>query len=415
MVVELISVGTEILLGDIVNTNAAFLSKQCALLGLCLYNQSVVGDNAVRLEQSVKTALERSDIVILSGGLGPTKDDLTKEVAASVFEQELVMHEPSKQNIIRYFEKRNKPISDNNWKQAMIPKGAIVLDNDNGTAPGVIMEKEDKKIILLPGPPNELIPMFLGKVVPYLRRLSGEYLISKTVKLYGIGEGVVASEIQDLIDGQTNPTIATYAKTGEVHLRMTALAKSNEEGENFIAPMLQILYERFGDAIYSEIETENLEDVVVKLLREKHLSITTAESCTGGMLSATLIGVSGASEVFREGFITYANEAKIRYANVSKETLDTYGAVSSQVAIEMAEGAAKKTGADVAVSVTGIAGPLGGTKEKPVGLVYIGCTVKGQTDFVECRFAGDRQKIRESSVKAAMFFARKCILQWCDI
>lgn len=412
MIVELLSVGTEILLGDIVNTNAAFLSRECANLGLCCYYQSVVGDNCERLKNSLELALKRADIVILSGGLGPTPDDLTKEVAASVFEQKLTLHKPSKENIIAYFKSRNKEISENNWKQAMIPEGAIVLSNENGTAPGVIMEKGEKRIILLPGPPNELIPMFKEKVVPYLRSLSSDYLVSKVVKIYGIGEGMVASRIQDLIDNQTNPTIATYAKTGEVHLRITALCHGEEEGDELIAPMLQVLYDRFGDAIFTISEEETLEDVLVSLLKEKNMTITTAESCTGGMLASKIIDVSGASSVMKEGFITYANEAKETYAFVSKETLDTFGAVSYQVAKEMAEGVAKRTGANVAVSVTGIAGPDGGTEEKPVGLVYIGCHVNGKTDYVECHFAGNRLKIRENSVKAALFLARKCILNW---
>lgn len=414
MIVELLSVGTEILLGNIVNTNAAFLSKECASLGLCCYYQTVVGDNCERLKNAIQLALSRADIVILSGGLGPTPDDLTKEVAAEVFQKKLFLHEPSKESIINYFTKRNKEISDNNWKQAMMPEGAIVLSNENGTAPGVIMEKGEKKIILLPGPPNELIPMFKEKVIPYLRSLSSDYLVSKVVKIYGIGEGTVASEIQDLIDNQTNPTIATYAKTGEVHLRVTALCKSKQEGDALIAPMIQVLYDRFGDAIYTISEEETLEEALVSLLKENNMTITTVESCTGGMLASQIINVSGASSVMNEGFITYANEAKETYAQVSKETLDKFGAVSYQVALEMAQGVAKKTGANVAISITGIAGPDGGTKEKPVGLVYIGCYVNDKTEYMECRFAGNRLKIRENSVKAALYFARKCILNWCD-
>ncbi len=412
MVVELLSVGTEILLGNIINTNAAYLSRKCADLGLFCYYQSVVGDNDKRLRDAIKLALSRADIVILSGGLGPTPDDLTKEVAAEVFKQKLILHEESKNRIIEYFKKRQKAISDNNWKQAMIPEGAIVLDNDNGTAPGVIMEKEGKRIVLLPGPPNEMIPMFENKVIPYLRTLSKDYLVSKIVKICGIGEGLVAEQIQDLIDGQTNPTIATYAKTGEVHLRITALSNSQEEGEKLIKPMVQILYDRFEDAIYTACEEETLEEVVVDLLKEKNMTITTVESCTGGMLASTIISVSGASSVMKEGFITYANEAKETYAGVFKETLDSYGAVSSQVAMEMARGAWDKTGANVAVSVTGVAGPEG-TEEKPVGLVYIGCCVNGKTEYMECRFAGNRLKIRENSVKAALFFVRKCVLNCC--
>lgn len=409
MVVELLSVGTEILLGNIVNTNAAYLSKRCADLGLFCYYQSVVGDNEKRLYDAITLAVSRADIVILSGGLGPTPDDLTKEVAANVFGQKLMLHQESKDNIIAYFEQRKKKISDNNWKQAMIPENAIVLRNDNGTAPGVIMEKNDKKIILLPGPPNELIPMFENTVVPYLRSLSQEILFSTVVRVYGVGEGIVAEKIADLIEMQTNPTIATYAKTGEVHLRITAYCKNEAEGESLVAPMVDELYKRFGNAIYS-VKEESLEEVLVSLLKQKKMHVTTVESCSGGLLAATIINVSGASDVMKEGFITYANEAKEIYAGVSKCALDTYGAVSSEVAMEMAEGVAKKTGADVSISITGIAGPLGATDEKPIGLVYIGCSVRGKTFVKECHFAGNRMKIRESSVKAALFFARECIL-----
>lgn len=411
MVVELISVGTEILLGNIVNTNAAYLSRKCADLGLLCYYQSVVGDNEQRLFDAITLALSRADMVILSGGLGPTPDDLTKEVAAKVFKQSLYLHEESKENILAYFEKRKKKISENNWKQAMIPEGAIVLKNDNGTAPGVIMEKDEKKMILLPGPPNELIPMFENSVVPYLCSLSQEMLVSKVIKVYGIGEGIVAEQIADMIDAQKNPTIATYAKTGEVHLRITALCNSQKEGESLIAPMEEELYRRFGNAIYTDKEEESLEEVLVSLLKKRGMTITLAESCTGGLLASTIIGISGASEVFREGFITYANEAKVTYADVSEKTLDTYGAVSPNVAMEMAEGVAKKTGADVSVSITGIAGPTGETKEKPVGLIYIGCYVNGKVTYQECHFAGNRMKIRESSVKAALFLARQYILE----
>ena len=239
MTVELICVGTELLLGNIVNTNAAYLAEKCAGLGLSCYFQSVVGDNEERLAQTIRTALDRSDIVILSGGLGPTEDDLTKETAAKVCGRTLEMHEPSRQALERYFTDRGLTLTDNNWKQAMIPQGAIVLDNHNGTAPGVILETEQAKVILLPGPPNELYPMFEESVVPYLEGLTSQVICSQTVKICGVGESRVETQIQDLIDAQTNPTMATYAKTGEVHIRVTAAAESRKAAMKLIKPLVK--------------------------------------------------------------------------------------------------------------------------------------------------------------------------------
>ena len=276
MVVELISVGTEILLGNIVNTNAAYLAEQCAALGLSLYYQSVVGDNEKRLKDTIKTALKHSDIVILTGGLGPTKDDLTKEMAAKVLDRELVEDKHTKARIKDYFEKRKRvKISDNNWKQALVPKGAIVVDNHNGTAPGLILEekkdKETKRIILLPGPPNELKPMFEKNIRPYLQKLSGEVIYSVTVKICGMGESLVETEIADLIKEQSNPTIAPYAKLDEVHLRITAKASDEKTAKEMIKPIVQKLEKRFGDYIYSKDEDETLEEVVVKMLKKMDL------------------------------------------------------------------------------------------------------------------------------------------------
>lgn len=245
MVAELISVGTEILLGTIVNTNASFLAEKCALLGLSIYYQSVVGDNEKRLEETLKTALDRSDVVILSGGLGPTQDDLTKETVARVMNRELVLDKHSKERIEEYFKKsQTKTITENNWKQALIPKGAIVVDNDNGTAPGVIIEEGGKSVILLPGPPNELIPMFNKDIYPYLNKLQPEIILSSMVKICGVGESTVETMIKDLIDSQTNPTVAPYAKTGEVHLRVTAKAKDEEEAKKLIKPVVKELKAR---------------------------------------------------------------------------------------------------------------------------------------------------------------------------
>lgn len=415
MVVELVAVGTEILLGNIVNTNATYLAEKCAALGLSCYYQSVVGDNAERLQGTIKCAMERSDIVILSGGLGPTEDDLTKETAAKVCGKELFLDENSKTRIQEYFAKRGSVPTDNNWKQAMVPEGTIVVDNDNGTAPGIIMEKDGKHLILLPGPPNELIPMFEKSIAPYLNKLQPGVIYSKTVKVCGIGESKAETMVSDLIDAQTNPTIATYAKTGEVHLRVTAAADTEKDAKKLIKPVVKELKNRFGDAVYTTDESVTLEQSVVDLLVENEMTVTTAESCTGGLIAARLVNVPGVSESLKAGYVTYANKAKHKLLGVRKGTLKKYGAVSPQTAEEMVKGAAIVSKADVAVAVTGIAGPDGGTEQKPVGLVYIACSVKGNVRIQEHRFSGNRAKIRESAVANAFILMRECILEYGKI
>ncbi|MCI9184005.1 MAG: competence/damage-inducible protein A [Lachnospiraceae bacterium] len=412
MIVELVSVGTELLLGNIVNTNAQFLAEQCALLGLSVYHQVVVGDNEGRLAEVLRMALGRSDVVILGGGLGPTEDDLTKEVCAKVMGLELVEDPHTRKRIEEYLKGGIfKEIPDNNWKQAMIPEGAIVLDNDNGTAPGLIMEKDGKRVILLPGPPKELCPMFLNQVSPYLKKLQPDVIRSQMVKICGMGESQVEDKLLDVIDRQTNPTIATYAKTGEVHLRITARAADEEEAKRLIKPVVKEIRNRFGDFVYSVREDETLEMAVVKLLLKYGLTVTTAESCTGGLLAGRIINVPGASEVFREGFITYSNKAKRKYLEVSKSTLKKYGAVSGQTAREMAAGGVFAADCDACVAVTGIAGPDGATEEKPVGLVYIATYMKKKITVEKYQFKGNREKVREQAVVKALDLLRRSILE----
>lgn len=412
MTVELISVGTEILLGNIVNTNAAYLSEQCAALGIDLYYEVSVGDNEERLAEAVRAAMSRADIVILTGGLGPTKDDLTKEVTALVLGRDLVEDKRTRERIEDYFKKiNNKKITENNWKQAQIIEGAIVLDNENGTAPGLIVETEDsKRIILLPGPPNEMMPLFKKKVFPYLNKLQPSVLYSKMVKICGIGESMAETLIADMIEKQANPTIAPYAKTGEVHLRVTAGAGSIEKARQLVKPVVKELKKRFGDNVYSTEEEETLEEAVVNLLKRYDLTLVTAESCTGGLLTGRIVNVAGASEVLKEGFITYSNKSKRKYLDVNKATLKKYGAVSAQTAKEMAKGAAIGSDCDTSIAITGLAGPDGGTEEKPVGLVYISCYVNEKTVVKEYNFKGNRQKVREASVVAALDLLRRTII-----
>ena len=366
MITELISVGTEILLGNIVNTNSAYLSEKCALLGLSVYYQDVVGDNEGRMRDVIRTALDRSDVVILTGGLGPTEDDITKEVTADLMGMPLKEDSHSRKLIDKYlkeYEKNNpqRRITKNNYKQAMVPEGAIVLDNHNGTAPGLILEKKGKTAILLPGPPNELKPMFEEYVVPYLQKNQPEIIVSQMVKISGIGESQVAEEIQDLIESQTNPTIAPYAKTGEVHLRVTASAENEKACRKLIKPVVKELKKRFGENVFATDESKTLEEAVIDLLKEKDLKLSLAESLTGGMIAQRIVNVSGASEVFGYGFVTYSNKAKHKCLGVKKRTLKEQGAVSAKCAREMAKGACKASGADISISVTGLAGPGGGT------------------------------------------------------
>lgn len=412
MTVELICVGTEILLGNIVNTNAAYLAEKCASLGLSCYYQSVVGDNERRMEETIRLALSRSDIVILSGGLGPTKDDLTKEVASRVMGKKLTEDVHTKERISDYFQRlQNRQVTENNWKQAMVPEGAVVIDNHNGTAPGLILEEKGKRVILLPGPPNELKPMFETDVARYLRQLESEGIYSRMVKICSLGESKVETMIYDLLDQQSNPTIAPYAKTGEVHLRITAKAVDEKQAEAMMEPVIQELFRRFKENIYTTEEQVTLEDTVVSLLKERKMTVTTAESCTGGLVAGRILNVSGASEVYREGYITYSNEAKHKLLGVDQKTLDNYGAVSRETAEEMAIGAARAANADAAVSVTGIAGPEGGTPSKPVGLTYIGCYAAGRTRVEKFLFTGNRAKNREYAVSRALTLLREEIIR----
>ena len=402
MTVEIICVGTEILMGNIVNTNAAYLAQQCAGLGLSMYHQTVVGDNPRRLKDAVDIAMKRSDVLIFSGGLGPTQDDLTKETVAEAFHLPMIFDQKAYDLLEQSFQRFQKPMTENNKKQADVPEGSIVLYNCCGTAPGIIIEGTSCTAILLPGPPNELIPMFSEQVYPYLRSKTNHSLFSKMVKIIGVGESAAETMILDLIDGQTNPTIATYAKTGEVHVRITALAQSMEEAMTFITPILTIFQERFGNHIFAYEEEVTLEDALVQELKKQNATISFAESCTGGLLSGRFVNASGASAVYNEGFITYSNEAKIDLLNVSEQTISQYGVVSEEVAREMAVGARKRANSTFGISITGIAGPDGGTIEKPVGTVCIACASPNEVVTHQYHFTGTRDKIRDASVTRAL-------------
>ncbi len=406
MKAEILAVGTEILLGDIVNTNAQYLAKRLADLGISVYHQSVVGDNPERLLEAYRLAFGRADLVITTGGLGPTKDDLTKEVAFEYFGKQSVIHEESLKIIEGYFKKMNRPMAESNKKQAYFPVDAVILPNNNGTAPGCIIEKNSKIVALLPGPPREMKPMFEESVVPYLKKFQQGVLVSKVLRVIGVGESTAAEMLEDILDNQTNPTVAPYAKEGEVTFRITAKASSEEEGKKLIETIEVEIRKRLGENIYGEGDT-TLENVVGEMLVNRNLTISTAESCTGGMVAATLINYAGISSVLMEGAVTYSNEAKINRLGVLRETLDKHGAVSSEVAAEMAQGIAKTAGTNIGLSTTGIAGPGGGSDEKPVGLVYIGLYINGEVKTKKLNLSGNRQKIRERATMQLIDWLRR--------
>lgn len=369
-VCELISVGTEILLGDILNTDAQFLSIELAKLGISVIHQSTVGDNRERLLAQLKEAADRSDIIILSGGLGPTPDDLTKEVCCEFFGKKMFLHEPTVEKIKTYFSTKGMKMAQNNLKQAMLPKDCVIFPNDNGTAPGMAIEKDGVHILVLPGPPRELKPMFRNCAVPYLMQFSDRIIVSHNIRTFGIGESSMAEMVNDLFDAE-NPTVAPYAKDGEALLRVTAMARTKEEAENLCKPVINEIKSRLDGFVYG-VDYTCIEEAVIEKLKEKHMKVATAESCTGGLIAKRITDVPGASEVFDCGIISYANEIKHRVLGVSEDDLNKYGAVSEPVARQMAQGALKVSGADIAVSVTGIAGPDSDSTNKPVGLVYIG-------------------------------------------
>lgn len=383
---EIISVGTELLLGDILNTDAQFLSTELAKMGIGVVYQTTVGDNPQRLRKALEIAAERSDIIIASGGLGPTPDDLTKEICCEFFSKEYYLHEESLDKMKQFFASKKLPMPESNIKQAMLPVGCTVFPNNNGTAPGCAMEKDGKHILMLPGPPRELTAMFYESAVPYLSQFSEKTIVSHQIRTFGIGESALAEKVKKYLDGE-NPTVAPYAKDGEALLRVTAMADDKESAEALLKPVIDSLIEETGEYFYG-IDKPNIETAVVEMLKENRLVLATAESCTGGMISQRITSVPGSSAVFECGIVSYANEIKHRILGVDENDLRTYGAVSEQVAGQMAKGALKLSGADIAVSVTGIAGPGSDGTDKPVGLSYIGLAASDGTLYVKKLLTG---------------------------
>lgn len=371
---EILCIGTEILMGDIVNTNAAYIAKELAGLGINVYHQSVVGDNPQRLREALELAFSRADIVITTGGLGPTYDDLSKETIAAFFGRELVMDQESLHRIECHFLRQNRPMTENNKKQAMMPQGCIIFPNNNGTAPGCAIEgtgeQQGKTAIMLPGPPREMKPMFEESVKPFLLKDSDTRLVSHTMHFFGIGESMLESLLRDLMEHSLNPTVAPYAKTGEVQLRVTARVQNGEDAEALLQPVMEKIKEQVGGYLYG-IDVGDLQTAAVHALKVNGLHVAVAESCTGGYVAKRLTDVSGASEVFECGVVTYSNRMKHQLLGVSRQTLDTFGAVSEETAREMAAGVRRLSGAEIGISVTGNAGPEP-SEGKEVGLVYIG-------------------------------------------
>ena len=366
---EIISVGTELLLGEIIDTNAPFLSAELAEMGIAVQRRATVGDNPARLREAVQNAFSRSDIVLLTGGLGPTADDVTKEVCMELLGFPAVRNAEAEQNMRDFFARTGREMPESNVKQADVPLGGIVFQNAHGTAPGVAMEKNGKCVILLPGPPREAEPMFLKQVKPYLQSKTHGVIRTHTVRTMGIGESAMASRVADLLEG-SNPTVAPYAKTGEALLRVAAAAETEDAAEHLMQPLLEEIRRRLGAYIYA-IDADSIEQVVVQRLSEKGLHVATAESCTAGLIAKRLTDIPGASSVFDCGVVTYSNACKQTLLGVSDKTLQQFGAVSAETAQEMALGLQKLSGADISVAVTGVAGP-GCSEQKPAGLIFLG-------------------------------------------
>lgn len=411
MICEILSVGTELLMGQVANTDAQYISRRLSELGVNVFRHTTVGDNPARVKEALQTALSRSDLVITTGGLGPTEDDLTKEMVAEHFGLPLELHQPSMDALVDRMKRihPDRPLTRNNLKQAYFPAGCIVMPNRRGTAPGCIVERQGKAVAVLPGPPRELKDMFEQQLEPYLLKRQEMTLSSRFFRVFGVGESNVETILLDLFHSE-NPTLALYCGAAEVTARLTASGAPGEDLKPLLDPVEAEIRKRLGDAVYAEGRDETMEGTVLSLLLKRHETIALAESCTGGELSEMLTSCPGASGALVEGFVTYSNEAKMRTLGVREGTLKAFGAVSEPCAREMAEGARSATGATWALSVTGIAGPDGGTPEKPVGTVYIGLAGPSGASAQRFQFLGDRAWIRTLSCQNALNTLRLALI-----
>ncbi len=407
--VELLAVGTELLLGNIVNSDAQALSRELSALGLNVYYHSVVGDNPQRVKQAVELAKSRADILITTGGLGPTCDDLTKQVVAEAYGRKLEFNEDCAQSIRDFFAHSQMPMTENNLQQAWLPEDCTVLNNRWGTAPGCAFRSGDNFVVMLPGPPSECIPMFREEAAPWLLGLSEGIIRSRTLRVFGKGESEVEFMLRDRMNALTNPTLAPYAKEGEVELRITAKASSTGEAESLIDPVEQEVRSLLGNLVYG-VDVSSLEQVVLNLLKEQGKTMGTAESCTGGLIAKRITDLPGSSAVLKGGIVSYTNEVKINVLGVSPELLEDKGAVCAEVAAEMAQGAKRILNCDLAVSATGVAGPDSDDRGNPVGLVYVALT-DGEHTWVRMLELGGRlfrrDRIRTLSVNHALDMVRR--------
>lgn len=399
---ELIAVGTELLLGDIVNTDAQVIARGLDELGIDVFYQTVVGDNPDRLRAVLDIARKRSDLIITTGGLGPTLDDLTRETIAQAFGKPLVLHQPSLDRITAFFDRIGSTMTDNNIKQAMLPEGCTVLPNDWGTAPGCAFEADGIHVLMLPGPPRECTPLFRTAGMDYLSKLAGGVIVSHNIHMFGIGESTMEDRLHDLMARGGNPTLAPYAKDGECLVRVTAKAADVQQAERLLAPAVQQVCDRLGEFVYG-IDVGSLEQAAAQALTARGLTLSVAESCTGGLLSKRITDVAGASKFYKGGACTYCNEIKQLLLGVRQRTLDTYTAVSVQTAEEMACGCAQRFGTDIGVGITGYAGPDGGEDGTPAGTIHIGICVRGETQVRTICSPRGRARARWDAANHALY------------
>ncbi|HZK43605.1 MAG TPA: competence/damage-inducible protein A [Syntrophomonadaceae bacterium] len=407
----IISTGTELILGDTLDINASFISQQLELIGIRVLGVSTVGDNERHIKSAFELALKSADIIIASGGLGPTRDDLTKEVVCKTLGLNMKLNELEADKIRSYFASRGREMPESNLKQAMFPDNATILRNLLGTAPGIFLKQDDKTIILLPGPPQEMKKMLIEQVIPLLRSDSnflGKLSVIKTVKVFGLGESQVEKRLSSIIDNLHGCSVALIAKEGEILIRVTAEGQDLEASKTILNEIIDKIEKELGKHVYG-FDDDELKSIVAKQLTENNYKIAVAESCTGGLVSKYLTDMPGSSEYLWGSIISYSNMAKIQLLDVSKETLKRFGAVSKETAEEMAKGILKVSGTNLGLAITGIAGPDGGSPEKPVGLVYIALAYDKGIIVEELHSVGNRTGIRVIAAKSSLDLVRRFI------
>lgn len=412
MIAEIVAIGTELLMGQILDTDAQYLSRRLQSLGISVYHHQTVGDNPQRMRDALALALSRSDVVITTGGLGPTQDDISKEIAAEIMGREMIFDENSWQAIQGYFARMGRVCPENNRRQALFARGCTILDNACGTAPGCLIEQDGKVVVQLPGPPHEMADMFERHVYALLARRTGGCIASRYIRIYGLGESQVAQMCGSYIESCGEVSVAPYCSLGECQLRVTARGDSEEDALDKVLPVVAALKAILGESVYAVMDTSegSMEEAAGEALTSRGLTVATAESCTGGLVAARLVNYPGISSALYEAHVTYANEAKVKYCGVRPETLAAHGAVSEETAREMALGLRERSGADITAATTGIAGPGGGTKEKPVGLVYVACADKSGVRVERLQLTGNRERVRNLAALRALDMIRRAAI-----